>query len=212
MEDRARGHVRGTDDPFAPPATGPLPGPPPRMDAARPILPASVMPLLVLAIVIVAVLAVSKSGPVAPAPEDQALFTVVDDGVFRLTLRPDRPAWGAGEAVTANASLTYLGAAPQVQVWSRGAPIAVNATALEHRPAVVTPNGSGCAPTTLERGVAAWVPWTGDPLPAGTWRLTASATLSEAGCETGPFHALEATVVVAVGPDASASSSAPPGP
>jgi hypothetical protein len=44
---------------------------------------------------------------------------------------------------------------------------------------------------------------TGFVLPEGDWRLTATASLAEGpDCETGPFHALEASIVVTVRGDA----------
>lgn len=225
------------DDPRPVPPTGPLPGPPPRMDQPGPrVLPAWTMPLIIVAIVIVAVVVMTRPTANRPPSQSEARVTVTDDGAYRLTLRTEHVAYAADTPVTAEASLAYLGPAPVIDVTTGPDLVLFSVVEVGGPRRVDAAERASCVSRSLERGVTTWYPWqpsggfegaeaadawirdylgvgtrpeppAGFWLPPGTWQLVASTGISEGGCGEGPFHSLEASVVVSVDADASVDPS-----
>lgn len=221
--------------------TGPYPGEQPAMrERELPALPAWMAPLLIVAVVIVAVLVMANHGAPGTTSDPAvtaARVTTTDDGSFRLTLQAERGTYAAGQPIVAGASIVYLGPKPSVGVSGAPGTVLFGVEEIGGEGRSIPPGSrAACFPTTFDRGVTAYVPWAatgeldldapgdawirdylgvdraGTPtregpgfvLPAGTWRLLATASFGESDdCEHGPFHSLEASVVVTVqAPDA----------
>ncbi|HWP62851.1 MAG TPA: hypothetical protein VNO86_05220 [Candidatus Binatia bacterium] len=143
------------------------------------------------------------------------------DEAFELVLRLPRLDWAEGEPIEVEAQLTYTGPQPTVVVSGSGSGLVL--FGLEQVGGPIRIGGaatSDCVPRTLERGIPLVVPYQksgafsnddpkaawyraffADPLlrlPAGRWRLTASADFFTGPPCGGDRHTLEVGVELVV--------------
>ncbi|HEX5828001.1 MAG TPA: hypothetical protein VFY23_10795 [Candidatus Limnocylindrales bacterium] len=175
-----------------------------------PTLPAWMAPLVMVGIVIVAVLLIGGRGAAGTAADPAvgaARVTTTDDGAFRLTLQAEHGTYEPGAVISPGASLVYLGPKPSTTVMGVPGTVLFAVKKVGGSRRIDPAPATTCVPTTLDRGVTIYQPWaaTGAPelvLPDGDWRLSAIASFAEGpDCQTGPFHALEASIVVTVRAD-----------
>lgn len=172
----------------------------------------------------------TPSGPtaVSPAPSSPRVtlspsaspFAASTIGDFRLELRLAKLAWAAGEPMTGEAELIYLGSSPMNLVGAGSGLIVFNYVEVGGRRQLLGVSTADCAPHDITAGTPITAPLvarggydTADPsnawigqamssqgvrLPAGTWDVTAQAEFTENACD-GPRYTLETTVRVVIG-------------
>jgi hypothetical protein len=132
--------------------------------------PASLLALVIVAVVAIAVLGRQGTGPSATASPDSstaaqaspaahAASSTVRDGGFELTLTVGRDRYAAGEDILATASVTYLGPAGEITVGHGGSPVLFTVQEIGGSRAVEGGMDLPCLQSTWSKGAAQSFPW-----------------------------------------------------
>jgi hypothetical protein len=161
------------------------------------------------------------AAPSAPGSIAPPQVAGMRDGQFELQIAASQERYAAGQPVNVSTRLTYVGPMPEIVVFGGSAPVLV---ALEQPDGPFDPGGGSdlvCVRSVMKAGVPIDAPYQksggfggddpmadqyrvffADPLvrlPAGTYRFTARADISEGDCG-GVTHNLQAAITITVFP------------
>jgi hypothetical protein len=216
----------------------PVNGPPPRRDRGLGLLRAALIAGTVgIGVLVAAVFAGPLSQRVgntgSPSP-GAGVSAQAREGDFVLTLSSPRSAWAVGEPIDIKATLSYVGAEPEMTIWGGGGPVVFSLRQLSGGNAIlgggqdlpcigydVGPDSPLIWPFGKAGGVQEEPPfdlaWFQDPeltLPTGRWEVIASLSYSIGACDA-PNQVLDVAIEIEVAqatPTAESSVSQEPSP